>query len=317
MDYLKHWLEYKKGKIELTTWEGYKSIVNNHFVTYFTPLNLTIKEVTPKHIINYYNDKVGNQLRRTNHGLKYSSLRKHSVILKSILNQALLEEIIDRNPALKIPLPKKESDVSKPTFLTASQAQKLLEIFNGHHLKPLIYLTLYYGLRRGEAIGLKWSAIDFKNNTLEINHTITCASTTIAKDKTKTESGKREYIILPEIKEVLILIKAEQKKNKKFFGKSYNKTDYVFTWPDGRPYSPVYVSQSFQKNLKKNDFPHIRFHDLRHSCASILYDKGWDLKDIQTWLGHADIQTTANVYTHISKSRKKIMAKNLENTFTI
>ena len=92
--------------------------------------------------------------------------------------------------------------------------------------------------------------------------------------------------------------------------------NYIFTWKDGRPYQPNYVTKEFQKVLARNNFPKIRFHDLRHSCASILYDKNWQLKDIQTWLGHANIETTGNIYTHISKSRKEILAKDLENTFS-
>lgn len=100
------------------------------------------------------------------------------------------------------------------------------------------------------------------------------------------------------------MIFAEQKKNKKLFGKSYQNSDYIFTWEDGRPYQPAYITKEFQKVLAKNNFPKMRFHDLRHSCASILYDKGWDLKDIQTWLGHADIQTTAK-YLHSYKQNSK------------
>lgn len=103
---------------------------------------------------------------------------------------------------------------------------------------------------------------------------------------------------------MLKTIQSEQKKNKKLFGKSYQESDYVFTWPDGRPYRPVYITQKFQKILDKNNFPKMRFHDLRHSCASVLHDKGWELKDIQDWLGHADIQTTANIYTHKQISKR-------------
>ncbi|MBR1779609.1 MAG: site-specific integrase [Clostridia bacterium] len=225
--------------------------------------------------------------------------------------------MIDRNPALKVPLPKKDDLEPKAKFLTVEEANKLLNIFSGHHLQPLIYLTLYYGLRRGEVIGLKWDAVDFKNDKLKIKHTVTRVSTLVSKDKTKTASSFREYKILPEIKKLLLKLKSEQKNYKKLFGKEYQNTDYVFIWPDGREYLPEYITKEFKKVLAKNNFPKMRFHDLRHSCASILYDKKWELKDIQTWLGHADIQTTANIYTHVSESRKEILAKDLEHTFSI
>lgn len=317
-DYLINWVEKKKNKIELTTWESYYNIVANHFIPYFKPLNLSIEDVKPKHISDYYDYKFSNgRLDRKKGGLSFGSLKKHSAVLKSALNQAFLEEIINRNPAAKIPLPKKDCGEHKYTFLTVTQANELLKIFKDHHIQPIIYMALYYGLRRGEVIGLKWSAIDFKNNVLKINHIITQTLTLTAKDRTKTSSGKRDYILIPEIKEMLNLVKKKQNDSKKIFGKNYKKTDYVFTWPDGRPYSPSYITKEFQKVLHRNNFPKMCFHDLRHSCASVLHDKGWDLKDIQTWLGHADIQTTANIYTHISDSRRNQMAKNIQNTFKI
>ena len=317
-DYMLQWLEKKKNKVEITTWDGYYNTVVKHLVPYFEPLKLSLNDLKPKHVVDYYEYKFSSG--RKDHkkgGLSMGSLKKHSVILKNILNNAFLEELINRNPALKIPLPKKENEESRCKFLNAKEANDLLKIFKEHRLQPLIYMTLYYGLRRSEVLGLKWSAVDFKNNTVEIKHTVVKNSTIVAKDKTKTAAGKRKYVLLPEIKEVLQNLKEETQQNKKIFGKSYIKSDYIFTWNDGHLYRPEYITREFQKVLAKNNFPKMRFHDLRHSCASILYDKGWEIKDIQTWLGHADIQTTANIYTHISKSRKNEMAKNLQNTFSL
>ena len=316
-DYMKNWLERKKGKVEKTSLDAYSMAIYKHLIPYFDSLHLTLKKIKPKHIVDYYDTKFRSGRRDGKGGLSSNSLRLHSGILKNILNQAYLEELIDRNPAFEIPFPKRESTEFTVKFLNEEEANKLLQIFSGHPFQPIIYLTLCYGLRRGEVIGLKWSAIDFKNNKLKINHTITQTSIGIeTKDRTKTASSNREYALLPEIKELLLKIKSEQDSYRKLFKKEYKKTNYVFTWQDGRPYQPIYVSMEFQKMLAKNNFPKMRFHDLRHSCASILYDKNWQLKDIQTWLGHANIETTGNIYTHISKSRKEILAKDLENTFT-
>ena len=317
-DYMLQWLEKKKNKVEITTWDGYYNTVVKHLVPYFEPLKLSLNDLKPKHVVDYYEYKFSSG--RKDHkkgGLSMGSLKKHSVILKNILNNAFLEELINRNPALKIPLPKKENEESRCKFLNAKEANDLLKIFKEHRLQPLIYMTLYYGLRRSEVLGLKWSAVDFKNNTVEIKHTVVKNSTIVAKDKTKTAAGKRKYVLLPEIKEILQDLKKDTQYNKKIFGKSYIKSDYVFTWEDGHMYRPDYITKEFTKVLAKNNFPKMRFHDLRHSCASILYDKGWEIKDIQTWLGHADIETTANIYTHISKSRKEILAEDLQNTFSL
>ena len=109
----------------------------------------------------------------------------------------------------------------------------------------MIYITLYYGLRRSEVLGLKWSAIDFKKDRIKINHTVVKHTSLVAKDKTKTEASRREYTLLPEIKEILLKVKSEQKAYKKAFGKEYKNTDYIFTWPDGRLYHPNYITKEF------------------------------------------------------------------------
>lgn len=317
-DYLMQWLENKKSKVDPITWQGYSIYVNKHIIPFFQNKNLTLSQLRPHHVSEYYDFKfTAGRLDGKPGGLAVRTIKSHSLIIKEVLDDALIKEIIPKNVASKVPLPKQKEKIRKETFLNAKEANEVLSMFKGHHLQALIYMTLYYGLRRSEVLGLKWSAIDFKNNKFKINHTVVKHMIIVAKDKTKTEASRREYTLLPEIKAVLLNLQKETKMNRKLFGKEFQNTDYVFTWPDGRPYRPDYITKEFQKVLSKNNFPHMRFHDLRHSCASILYDKGWELKDIQLWLGHADIETTANIYTHISKARKEFLTKDLENTFAI
>ena len=90
---------------------------------------------------------------------------------------------------------------------------------------------------------------------------------------------------------------------------------YVFKWPDGHLYSPDYISERFSNLLKKHNLPHIRFHELRHSCASMLLSMGWSLKDIQEWLGHSDIKMTTNLYSHLDVARKHTIADSLAGKF--
>lgn len=135
---------------------------------------------------------------------------------------------------------------------------------------------------RSEVLDLKWFAVDFENNTADINHTIVENLSIVAKDKTKTIAGRRKCILLPELKEVLLELQKETESHKKLFGKSYHHSDYIFTWSDDRLYRPDYITKEFQTVLAKNDFSKMRFHDLRHSCASILYGEDWELKNVQT-----------------------------------
>ncbi len=164
---------------------------------------------------------------------------------------------------------------------------------------------------------MKWDAIDFENDTLKIQHTVVKQKTVIAKDSTKSATSRRVYPLLSEVREVLYKLLERKRQDKIDFGSAYKESDYVFVWNDGTPLSPDYVTRTFRSVLERNGLPHMRYHDFRHSTASILYDKGWELKDIQEWLGHADISTTGNIYTHISKLRKETIGKDLSETFSL
>ena len=316
-DHLKNWLEKRKNKVDIITYEGYRTQVNKHIIPYFSQKQLKLSQIKPSHIAEYYEEKFTDGRCDGKGGLSTRTIKIQSFIIKSALDEAVIYELLLRNPADKVPLPKKEHDADNRVFLDVESANKVLQMFKGHPLQPLVYITLYYGLRRSEVLGLKWSAIDFNNNTIQIRHTVVKNLSIVSKDKTKTSSSKRTYVLLPEIKDLLLNLYSEQKNNKKLFGNSYNDSDYIFTWPDGRLFRPDYVTRGFQRVLKKNGFSKMRFHDLRHSCASILYDKNWHLKDTQTWLGHSSVKTTGDIYTHISQSRKNNMAIDIQNTFSL
>lgn len=316
-DFLKQWLNAKKNKIEMSTWEGYQVYSEKHIIPYFKDKGLSLSQLTPKHFVDFYEYEFKEGRVDGKGGMSIRSIKSYSLIIKESLNMAVIMEYIGKNPALNVPLPKQEEKQQIGTFLNAEEGNKVIQAFRGHHLHALVYVTLYYGLRRSEVLGLKWSAVDFEKNTIKINHTVVKNLTVVSKDKTKTISSNRSYTLLPEIKDVLLKLKGEVEDRKKLFGAEYIDTDYIFTWANGKPYAPDYLTRGFQRVLKSHGLPKMRFHDLRHSTASILYDKGWSLKDIQDWLGHADIETTGNIYTHISKLRKQTMARDIEHTFTL
>ena len=142
------------------------------------------------------------------------------------------------------------------------------------------------------------------------------ANTIVEKDKTKTEASYRTFPLSDDIVNLLVLLKNQEKENKSLFGREYIQNDYVFKRDTGPPYNPDYITSKFAKTLKKYNLKKIRFHDLRHSCASLLNAQGYTLKDIQEWIGHADIQTTANIYLHLDIKRKVNITNSLSNTFT-
>lgn len=309
-DWIELWMQQKEGEVDSITFEGYKSYVRIHIKPFFEARKITLQKVAPQDIQSYYNTKFRREGEEGAKGkLSAKSLKSHHIVIRGALEDAMRKNIIPYNPADRVTLPKKKKFVGG--FYTVSQANKLLEVLEGNTIQPIVVLTLFYGMRRSEILGLKWSAVNFESNTLEVRSTVVRFSKIVEKDKTKNNASHRTYPIIPEVREILLRLQVEQKSNKKLFGSEYHDSDYVFTWQDGKPFAPDYVSRKFSKTLKQNNLPHIRYHDLRHTTASMLLAQGFQLKEVQEWLGHSDIGTTANIYGHLDFESKKKVANGL------
>jgi integrase len=214
----------------------------------------------------------------------------------------------------KVKQPKAERFTGK--FLKQSETIELFEAVKGHKLELGVIFGAFYGLRRSETVGLRWESINFEANTITIEHTVTVANidgkkVIVADDTTKTKSSFRTLPLIPAIRSKLLEVQAEQERNRKLCGKSYNKKDgaYIYTDALGNRISPDYLSAAFPRFMESNGFRRIRYHDLRHSCASLLLANGVPLKQIQDWLGHSDFAITANIYAHLDFSAKKETAE--------
>lgn len=312
VEYAEKWLKSVKSQVDNITYESYKQHVEKHFIPYFKPLNLYLQDIDISHIEQYYNYKtVSGRLDGKEGGLGHATVKRHSIVLNLIFKRACYEQLITRNPCEYAKVPTANKTVKKVEYYTTEQCNKLLGITSGTPLYNMIYLTFIYGLRRSELMGLRWCDIDFKKETITIQHTAVTNGIVERKDKTKTLSSNRVYPLLQDIKKILLDIQEKQAEYKRLFGNCYVVSDYVFTKENGEPYFPDYPSKRLHKVLQANNLPHIRWHDLRHSCASILIEKGWNLKDISEWLGHSDISTTMNIYGHISIRHKKEISKEL------
>lgn len=317
VDYLLMWKELRKSEVAETTYDGYHTYIDRHLVPYFKELNLNIQDITAGHIFDYVNYLSNDGGRKDNKigGQSNTSIRKIISILRQVFDYAVLYGDIKVNPALQVPMPKRTNKKDqRQVFLTAEDAQKMLDAFKDEEIGPIVYVTLYYGLRKSEALGLRWQAIDFDANTITINHTVVSNGHIVRKDSTKTYSSRRTYELLPDIKVLLLKLKKQQEDYKRRLGINYHDNDYIFKNPNGVLYRPDSLTRSFKCALERHGLPQMRYHDLRHSTASILVDKGWDINDIKEWLGHADISTTANIYAHMSHKKKVSLAKDLDKT---
>ena len=310
-DYMDLWLEGKKRDLKKNTYEGYiyrvKAIKH-----YFQKDNPKLVDVTPRMIDIYikYALQYGkvNQKTHKREPLAVRSVRSYKSILYAVFNQAVIDELVKMNPVLTISVHgKKNADYSEELlFLTEEEISDLIHFLSERYprLVGIAFMGAYYGLRRSEILGLKWSAVDFTKKTISINHTVVRVKTVTTSNSTKTYSSKRTLNLFDTAEKCLLQIKREQEENKAFFKRDYkNKEGYVFTWENGEAYDPNYISRTFNHATKAFGRPEITLHKLRHSCASMLINKGWDIKKLQYWLGHSDTQTTLNIYSHFDRQR--------------
>ena len=310
-DYLKAWLREAKIKVDKVTYQHYENDTNNHILPYFESLGTKLIDIDRQVLQQYFIDKHEHGRKDGKGGLSPKTLRHHKNIIHQTLELAVINELIPNNPCNNITLPKIEKNTYE--FFNLEETKSFLKAVQDEPLYPLYLITALYGLRRSEVLGLKWDSIDINQKRLTIQHTRTKCNEIIEKDKTKSKSSLRSFPLSDNIVDLFVKLKLQEKQNKKLFGKDYQSNSYVFKWADGKPYDPDYITHSFSKTLKKYGFKHIAFHGLRHSCGSLLNEQGFTLKDIQEWLGHADIQTTANIYLHLDTKRKENISNSISN----
>lgn len=310
-DAVRQWLKDSAIRVDVVTLQGYEAIARVHVLPYFDALKTKLVDVDRRMLQKYVDEKYKCGRVDGKGGLSPSSLRLHKNVLYQTLKDAVINEYIPANPCEYVTLPQMQRFESN--YYTAEQLSTLLEAIKNEPLYPVIKLTAVYGLRRSEVLGLKWDSVDFAAGTLTVKHTVVQVEKLIEKDKTKNASSRRSFPLLPEVAELLQSLKRCETENRKMFGREYYDNDYILKWDDGRPFPPDFVTQRFSRLLEIYGLPHIRFHELRHSCASFLINSGFTLKDVQEWLGHSDIKMTANIYSHLDVTRKKSMADKLAN----
>ena len=300
-DFLEQWLEVIRDSIAVPTYASYSNLSNGVIIPYFRKYGTTLQDLAAKDIQQFYLEQ-----RKRVSGC--TVIHYHAIIHKA-LKYAVKLDLITTNPADRVERPKKERYVA--SFYDADEVNALFQAARGTNLEIPILLGAFYGLRRSEVIGLKWDAIDFERNTITVQHTVTSCNVDgknmlVAADRTKTKSSMRTLPLVPFMKERLLQQKKVQAENRKLCGRSYIKDymGYVCVNEIGAILKPNYISTSFPKLLEANGLRHIRFHDLRHSCASLMLANGVPMKQIQEWLGHSDFSTTANIYAHLDYSSK-------------
>ncbi|MGI6716294.1 MAG: tyrosine-type recombinase/integrase [Eubacteriales bacterium] len=308
-DYLERWLDIVKVRVKITTFSSYQDMVRSVISPYFAKKGIRLNELEARHIQQFYSDKLKT--------VTPNSVIHYHAVIHQALKYAMKTDMIPQNVAEKVDRPRKNS--FQPSFLDADEMQKLFQIVKGTRLELPVLVAAFYGLRRGEVLGLKWDAIDFNRGTLTIKRTVTQVKVDgkyqiIEQDSAKTKASLRTLPLVGSFREYFLEVKKAQELNKKVCGNCYNyKYDgYVFVNELGERMTPNYLTSYFPEYLQKHGMKKIRFHDLRHSCASLLLANGVPLKQIQDWLGHSDFSTTANIYAHLDYTSKISSAQAME-----
>ncbi len=300
-DFLKQWVEVTKCTIKPTTYASYYSLLKNPIVPYFRQAGTTLIDLCPLDIQTFYS----HELER----VSANTVIHYHAVMNRALKYAVKVDLIPINPVEKVERPRKNH--FHANFYDGDEIGQLFQVVEGKEIELPVKLAAFYGLRRSEIIGLRWSDIDFNKNTICIQHTVTnCVidgkRIDIASDTTKTKSSMRTLPLVPVFKELLLMKQAEQEEYKRLCGRSYNKEylNYVCVNQLGVRMNSHYLSTAFPKFLEQHGMRKIRFHDLRHSCASLMLSNGVAMKQIQEWLGHSDFSTTANIYAHLEYQSK-------------
>lgn len=300
-DYLLEWLEIAKGRLAVATYSSYAAMIKKPVGPYFRQRNLTLRELEARHLQMFYSE----MLRK----VKPNTVIHYHAIIHSALKYAVKTDMLVQNVADKVDRPKKNS--FQPVFLSAEEMQKMFEALRGTKLELPVLVAAFYGFRRGEVLGLKWDAIDFERGTISVIRTVTTITldgkqAEIEQQSAKTKSSLRTLPLIGSFREYFMQVKEAQELNKQVCGNCYNYEydGFVFVDELGERMKPDYLTSQFPAFIQRHGLKKMRFHDLRHSCASLLLANGVPLKQIQDWLGHSDFSTTANIYAHLDYSSK-------------
>ncbi len=288
-EYLSRWLSNSvRDSVRQRTYERYEQLTRDHINPALGRMKL--KSLTPAHLQGLYREKLDS-------GLSPRTVRYIHCTLHKALKQAVKWGLIPRNVAEAVDPPRLPKKEMQP--LTPQQTKRFLAAAKGERLEALYLLSISTGLRQGESLGLKWEDIDFDRRALQVKRTLSVTKKGILFVPPKSAKGRRSITLTIPAIEALRKHKMAQEKEGQKLGNLWEDHGLVFPNQSGKPMYPWTLTKRFKKILKEADLPEIRFHDLRHTCATLLLSKGIHPKIVQEILGHSTISITLDTYSHL------------------
>ena len=308
-DYMEKWLGIIANNVESSTFSSYQYTIIKRIKPYFNNLKIRLTDLTSVELATFYT-----------HSLDYvkaNTVKHYHAIIHQALKFAFENDLIASNIAKKVRLPKVQEFIGQ--YYNREELLNLFKCVKGKPVEFAVLMASYYGLRRSEIVGMKWSAIDFIYKTISIRHTVIEYSidgkiVRKGKDSAKSRKSIRTLPLLPEIERYLLSLKNMQAQNKLFLGIKYctDYEEYIYVDQIGKLIKPGFITQNFHKTLNDFGMRIIRFQDLRHSCATVLRHQGSRMEDVQKWLGHSSIAITEKIYSHFENWEHLKTAKLIE-----
>ena len=306
-DYLVSYLKRVEPELQKNTIVSYRSMTNGKIRRYFQRRpQLTVGNLKPQDIQDFYQSLFAD-------GVVANTVIHYHALLRRAFQQAFKEERIDANPFDRVGRPKKNKFHGEN--YTQEELLTLLHLARGDVIYPAILLAGAMGLRRSEALGVRWSRIDWEKRTVLLDTKIVEYRENGKKkvepvEEMKNKSSRRTLPLPDPVVEMLQVQKEHREVYREMFQGSYNAQylDYVCVNQLGELLRPSYVTDHFRELLEKYGLRHIRFHDLRHTFASLLINQDVPLINVSNFLGHSDLSTTANIYAHLDKASKQASA---------
>jgi integrase len=304
--FLEQWLEeVHKSSIRIGTYRGYRGYLDKHILPALG--RIPIQKLTPQHVQAFYT-------RKQQEGLSAKSINNIHGMLHKALDHAVRWGLVPRNVCDAVSLPKQTRHEIQP--LTEKQAQQLLVVARGHSLEGLLTLAVTTGMRSGELLALKWQDINFDTGSLHIRRSMGYISGKgYLEFEPKTAKGRRKIVLPPFVCEALKQHRTRQLEVRLKAGTRWQEHDLVFCNIYGGYLDPAHLRQRFDKLLKDEGLPDVRFHDLRHSAATILLGMGVPAKVVQEILGHSQISMTMDIYSHVLPDMQQQAMNKMDDLF--
>jgi integrase len=295
-EYLMHWFKtYCETNLAPKTLHSYQSEIYRHIIPGIG--SIPLEKLTPLHLQSYYSQQLISGRLDGKGGLSPRTVLYQHRILREALKHACRWQLVFRNVADAVQAPrlkKKEMFV-----LSREDVLEFLEDIKDHRDYGLILTAVYTGLRQGELLGLTWRHVDLVKKTLNVRQQLQY----VAKQgyifrEPKTNKSKRQVPLTPQVVQVLKEVRKTQAEYK-LICEEYHDHDLVFCLPNGKPLDSTNLTKRFKNLAKNHGYSELRFHDLRHTCATLLLAAGIEAKKVQEILGHESITTTLDVYGHV------------------